>query len=138
MAKNERKIRVLIGKVGFDPHDRGILVLSQGLRNAGMEVIFLGKFQTAEEVVTAAIQENVEVMSRARSRERGGRVLLKATPRRSRGSPMRWLTGFVLGSFVAAACATPPATLDHILTGGWACNTREDLLEQLCGARFLP
>jgi len=63
MAEKVRKIRVLIGKVGFDPHDRGILVLSQGLMNAGMEVIFLGKFQTAEEVVTAAIQENADVIA---------------------------------------------------------------------------
>lgn len=57
------RIRVLIGKVGFDPHDRGILVLSQGLRNAGMEVIFLGKFRTPEEVVEAAIQEGVDVIA---------------------------------------------------------------------------
>ena len=63
MAKKNRKIRLLIGKVGFDPHDRGILILSQGLRNAGMEVIFLGKFQTAEEVVNSAIQENVDVIA---------------------------------------------------------------------------
>ena len=47
MVQSEATIRVLIGKVGFDPHDRGILVLSRGLRNAGMEVIFLGKFMTA-------------------------------------------------------------------------------------------
>jgi methylmalonyl-CoA mutase C-terminal domain/subunit len=63
MAEKGRKIRVLIGKVGFDPHDRGILILSQGLMSAGMEVIFLGKFQTAEEVVNASIQENVDVIA---------------------------------------------------------------------------
>lgn len=56
-------IRILIGKVGFDPHDRGILILSQGLRDAGMEVIFLGKFQSAEDVVTAAIQENADIIA---------------------------------------------------------------------------
>jgi methylmalonyl-CoA mutase C-terminal domain/subunit len=61
--KIDRKIRVLIGKVGFDPHDRGVLILSQGLRNAGMEVIFLGKFQTAEEVVNSAIEEHVDVIA---------------------------------------------------------------------------
>src|SRR3970282_989860 len=60
MVESEAAVRVLIGKVGFDPHDRGILVLSQGLRNAGMEVIFVGKFQTAEEVVAAAIQESAD------------------------------------------------------------------------------
>ncbi len=63
MVQSEATIRVLIGKVGFDPHDRGILVLTRGLRNAGMEVIFLGKFMTAEEVVSAAIQEGVDVIA---------------------------------------------------------------------------
>lgn len=63
MAAERRKIRVLIGKVGFDPHDRGILILSHGLRNAGMEVIFLGKFQTAEEVVASAIEEHADVIA---------------------------------------------------------------------------
>lgn len=57
------KIRVLIGKAGFDPHDRGILVLTQGLRDAGMEVIFLGKFLTAEEIVTASIEESADVIA---------------------------------------------------------------------------
>jgi len=57
------QIRVLIGKVGFDPHDRGILVLSRGLRDAGMEVIYLGKFRTAAEVALAAVQENVDVIA---------------------------------------------------------------------------
>ncbi len=63
MVESEARVRVLIGKVGFDPHDRGILVLSQGLRNAGMEVLFVGKFLTAEEVVAAAIQESVDVIA---------------------------------------------------------------------------
>ena len=63
MVASQAAVRVLIGKVGFDPHDRGILVLSQGLRNAGMEVIFVGKFQTAEEVVAAAIQESADVIA---------------------------------------------------------------------------
>lgn len=63
MTEAHDQIRVLIGKVGFDPHDRGILILSQGLVKAGMEVIFLGKFLSAEEVVTAAIQENVDVIA---------------------------------------------------------------------------
>ena len=63
MVEREATVRVLIGKVGFDPHDRGILVLSQGLRNAGMEVLFVGKFLTAEEVVAAAIQESVDVIA---------------------------------------------------------------------------
>jgi methylmalonyl-CoA mutase C-terminal domain/subunit len=63
MTERPPRIRVLIGKVGFDPHDRGILVLTRGLRDAGMEVIFLGKFLTAEEVVAAAVQEGVDVIA---------------------------------------------------------------------------
>lgn len=63
MTEKNKKIRVIIGKVGFDPHDRGILILSQGLKDAGMEVIFLGKFLTAEEVVTASIQENADIIA---------------------------------------------------------------------------
>jgi methylmalonyl-CoA mutase, C-terminal domain len=63
MPQGERKIRVLIGKVGFDPHDRGIRVLTHGLRDAGMEVIYTGKFQTAVAVVSAAIDEDVDVLA---------------------------------------------------------------------------
>jgi methylmalonyl-CoA mutase, C-terminal domain len=63
MVERGATVRVLIGKVGFDPHDRGILVLTRGLRDAGMEVIFTGKFLTAEEVVAAAIQEGVDVIA---------------------------------------------------------------------------
>lgn len=63
MPQGERRIRVLIGKVGFDPHDRGVRVLIHGLRDAGMEVIFTGKFQTAAAVVSAAIQEDVDVLA---------------------------------------------------------------------------
>jgi methylmalonyl-CoA mutase C-terminal domain/subunit len=63
MPQDERRIRVLIGKVGFDPHDRGIRVLIHGLRDAGMEVIYTGKFQTAAAVVSAAIHEDVDVLA---------------------------------------------------------------------------
>ncbi len=63
MPQGERRIRVLIGKVGFDPHDRGVRVLIHGLRDAGMEVIFTGKFQTAAAVVSAAIHEDVDVLA---------------------------------------------------------------------------
>ena len=62
MAAEERKIRVLIGKVGFDPHDRGILILSHGLRNAGMEVIYTGLRQTPEMIAETALQEDVNVV----------------------------------------------------------------------------
>jgi methylmalonyl-CoA mutase C-terminal domain/subunit len=59
----DNRIRIIIGKVGFDPHDRGILALAKAFRDAGMEVIFLGKFKTAEEVVRAAIDEGADVIA---------------------------------------------------------------------------
>ncbi len=55
-------IRVLIAKVGLDGHDRGAKVISQALRNAGMEVIYTGLRQTPEQVVETAIQEDVQVI----------------------------------------------------------------------------
>ncbi|MBX6395257.1 MAG: methylmalonyl-CoA epimerase [Alicyclobacillaceae bacterium] len=56
----ERKIRVLVAKPGLDGHDRGALVIAQGLRDAGMEVIYTGLRQTPEQIVAAAIQEDVD------------------------------------------------------------------------------
>ncbi len=58
----ERKIRVMVAKVGLDGHDRGAKVVARALRDAGMEVIYTGLHQTAEEVVTAAVQEDVDVL----------------------------------------------------------------------------
>jgi len=57
-----RKIRVLIAKPGLDGHDRGAKVLAQELRNAGMEVIYLGLRLTPEQIADAAIQEDVDVV----------------------------------------------------------------------------
>lgn len=59
---SERKIRVLLSKVGLDGHNRGVRVLSLILREAGMEVIYLGLYQTPEAVVKAAIDEDVDVI----------------------------------------------------------------------------
>ena len=58
----ERPIRVLIGKVGLDGHDRGAKVIATALRDAGMEVIYTGLRQTPEMVVNAAIQEDVDAI----------------------------------------------------------------------------
>ena len=58
----DRKIRVMVAKVGLDGHDRGAKVVARALRDAGMEVIYTGLHQTAEEVVTAAVQEDVDVL----------------------------------------------------------------------------
>ena len=57
-----RRIRVLIAKPGLDGHDRGAKVVSRGLRDAGMEVIYLGLRLTPEEIAEAAIQEDVDVI----------------------------------------------------------------------------
>ena len=57
-----RKIRVLMAKPGLDGHDRGVKVLAQGLRDAGMEVIYLGLRLTPEQIAEAAIQEDVDVV----------------------------------------------------------------------------
>ncbi|HEY1223569.1 MAG TPA: cobalamin B12-binding domain-containing protein [Acidimicrobiales bacterium] len=55
-------IRVLVAKVGLDGHDRGIKVVARILRDAGMEVIYTGLFQTPETVAIAAIQEDVDAV----------------------------------------------------------------------------
>ncbi len=58
----EKKIRVLIAKPGLDGHDRGAKVVARALRDAGMEVIYMGLHQTPERIVEAAIQEDVDVI----------------------------------------------------------------------------
>jgi len=59
---SERKIRVLIAKPGLDGHDRGAKVIARALRDAGMEVIYTGLRQTPEQIVAAAIQEDVDAI----------------------------------------------------------------------------
>ncbi len=61
-GKATRPIRILIGKPGLDGHDRGAKVVAAGLRDAGMEVIYTGLHQTPEMIVTAAVQEDVDVV----------------------------------------------------------------------------
>ena len=58
----DRKIRVLMAKPGLDGHDRGAKVIAQGLKDAGMEVIYLGLRVTPEQIAEAAIQEDVDVV----------------------------------------------------------------------------
>lgn len=58
----DRPIRVLLAKVGLDGHDRGVRVVARTLRDAGMDVIYSGLHRTPEEVVDAAIQEDVDVL----------------------------------------------------------------------------
>jgi len=56
------RIRVIIAKVGLDGHDRGVKIVARTLRDAGMEVIYTGLHRTPEEVVEAAVQEDVDVI----------------------------------------------------------------------------
>lgn len=55
-------IRVLLAKVGLDGHDRGVKIVARALRDAGMDVIYTGLHRTADEVVTAAIQEDADIL----------------------------------------------------------------------------
>ena len=58
----ERKLRVLITKPGLDGHDRGAKIIARGYRDAGFEVIYTGLHQTPEQIVNAAIQEDVDLV----------------------------------------------------------------------------
>jgi methylmalonyl-CoA mutase C-terminal domain/subunit len=59
---SERRIKVLLGKLGLDGHDRGVKIIAKALRDAGMEVIYLGMRLTPDEVARAAIHEDVDVI----------------------------------------------------------------------------
>ena len=59
----DRPIRVLVAKPGLDGHDRGAKVIARALRDAGMEVIYTGLRQTPEQIVEAAIQEDVDCIA---------------------------------------------------------------------------
>ena len=62
MDPGNQPIRVLIAKVGLDGHDRGVKIVARALRDAGMDVIYTGLHRTPQEVVDAAIQEDVDVI----------------------------------------------------------------------------
>lgn len=59
----ERKLRILVAKPGLDGHDRGAKVIARALRDAGFEVIYTGLHQTPEMIVSAALQEDVDLVS---------------------------------------------------------------------------
>lgn len=63
MSENDRKIRILVAKPGLDGHDRGAKVIAAAFRDAGFEVIYTGLHQTPEMVVSAAIEEDVDVVA---------------------------------------------------------------------------
>ncbi len=62
MTETGQPIRVLVAKVGLDGHDRGAKVIARALRDAGMEVIYTGLHRRPEDVVTSAVQEDVDVI----------------------------------------------------------------------------
>lgn len=60
--KNERAVRILIGKVGLDGHDRGVKIISRALRDAGYEVIYTGLHNSPQVVAEAVVQEDVDAV----------------------------------------------------------------------------
>ncbi len=62
MADSAGKIRVIVAKAGLDGHDRGAKVVARALRDAGVEVIYTGLHQTPEQIVAAAVQEDVDAI----------------------------------------------------------------------------
>ena len=105
-----RKIRVLVGKPGLDGHDRGAKVVAAALRDAGMEVIYTGLHQTPEQIVEAAVQEDVDVV--ALSILSGAHMTLFPAVQdlmRDRGFGDRLLTG---GGII------PPDDMEALLAAG--------------------
>ncbi|MCC6195635.1 MAG: cobalamin B12-binding domain-containing protein [Burkholderiales bacterium] len=62
MSDGQRIIRVLLGKAGLDGHDRGVKILAQALKDAGVEVIYTGLHRSVAEIVATAVQEDVDVV----------------------------------------------------------------------------
>jgi isobutyryl-CoA mutase small subunit len=61
-AQRRQPLRVLVAKVGLDGHDRGVKIVARALRDAGIEVIYLGVHNTPQEIVSSALQEDVEAI----------------------------------------------------------------------------
>lgn len=117
-------LRVLVAKVGLDGHDRGIKVVARLLRDAGMEVVYTGLFQTPESVAVAAIQEDVDVVGL--SMLSGAHMTLAplvVEALRSRGSDIPVVLGGIvpprdmeeLAELGVAAVFTPGASADDIV-----------------------
>jgi methylmalonyl-CoA mutase, C-terminal domain len=127
-------LRVLVAKVGLDGHDRGIKVVARLLRDAGMEVVYTGLFQTPESVAVAAIQEDVDVVGL--SMLSGAHMTLAplvVEALRSRGSGIP----VVLGGIV------PPRDLDELRELGVAAvftpgASAEDIVATITAVASLP
>jgi methylmalonyl-CoA mutase, C-terminal domain len=127
-------LRVLVAKVGLDGHDRGIKVVARLLRDAGMEVVYTGLFQTPESVAAAAIQEDVDVVGL--SMLSGAHMTLAplvVEALRSRGSDIP----VVLGGIV------PPRDLDELRELGVAAvftpgASAEEIVSTITAVAALP
>jgi len=62
MVSSGRKIRILVAKPGLDGHDRGARIIARAYRDAGFEVVYTGLHQTPEQIVAAALQEDVDLI----------------------------------------------------------------------------
>ena len=62
MVNSGRKIRILVAKPGLDGHDRGVRIIARAYRDAGFEVVYTGLHQTPEQIVAAAVQEDVDLI----------------------------------------------------------------------------
>jgi len=62
MSKKERPLKILLTKLGLDGHDRGVVTLAKALRDAGIEVLYLGLHQMPGQIVQAALQEDVDIV----------------------------------------------------------------------------
>ena len=103
MSETDRKIRVLVAKPGPDGHDRGAKVIASAFRDAGFEVIYTGLHQTPEMVVSAAIQEDVDVIA------------------------MSILSGAHLTLFPRVKALLDEAGVDHMLLTGGGIIPEEDV-----------
>ncbi|MGA7836014.1 MAG: cobalamin B12-binding domain-containing protein [Acidimicrobiales bacterium] len=127
-------VRVLVAKVGLDGHDRGIKVVARLLRDAGMEVVYTGLFQTPETVASAAIQEDVDVVGL--SMLSGAHLTLAplvVTALRERGSDIP----VVLGGIV------PPQDEGELRAAGVAAvfgpgSSAEDIVRTVSAVASLP
>ena len=122
-------VRVLVAKVGLDGHDRGIKVVARLLRDAGMEVVYTGLFQTPDTVATAAIDEDVDVVGL--SMLSGAHMTLAplvVAALRQRGSDIPVVVGGIV----------PTADLDELRSAGVAAvftpgATKDDMVATITG-----
>jgi len=101
----DRKVRILVAKPGLDGHDRGAKVIASAFRDAGFEVIYTGLHQTPEMIVSAAVQEDVDVVA------------------------MSVLSGAHMTLFPRVKALLDEAGADHVLLTGGGIIPEEDVAE---------